>query len=91
MNNMSPQLGPDGELRERYVELYEKARYDSDEQARMSAYRELVEMLEYEATPWLILYQPREYFGMAEDIVWDVPKNYRPFTMAFRAGDVEFK
>ena len=91
MNNMSPQLGPDGELRERYVELYEKARYDSDEQARMSAYRELVEMLEYEATPWLILYQPREYFGMAEDIEWDVPKNYRPFTMAFRAGDVEFK
>ena len=90
-DGLNPQLAPGGELREKYVELYEQARYGLDEADRLKAYHELVEMLEYEATPWVIIYQPREYFGMAEDIEWEVPKNYRPFTLPFRAGDVKFK
>jgi hypothetical protein len=48
-------------------------------------------MLEHEATPWVIIYQPREYFGMAEDIEWKAPSNYRPFTLPFRAGDIRFR
>jgi ABC-type transport system substrate-binding protein len=82
---------PGGELYDRYIKLYEQARYEMDEKTRLKAYHELVEMLENEATPWLILYQPYEYFAMDEDIVWEVPKNYRPFTIPLRAGDVKFK
>ena len=91
LDGWNPQLAPGGELHERYIDLYERARYGLGEDERLEAYHELVEMLEYEATPWLILYQPREYFGMAEDIEWEIPKNYRPFTLPFRAGDIKFK
>ncbi len=90
-DGLNPQLAPGGELRERYIDLYERARYGLDEDARLEAYHKLVEMLEYEATPWVILYQPREFFGMAEDIEWKVPKNYRPYTLPFRAGEIKFK
>ncbi len=90
-DGLNPQLAPGGELRERYLDLYEQARYGLDEKGRLEAYHELVEMLEYEATPWVIIYQPLEYFGMAEDIEWEVPANYRPFTIPLRAGDISFK
>ena len=90
-DNLNPQLAPGGELRDKYVELYETARYSLEEQVRLDAYQELVELLEYEATPWVIIYQPAEYFGMADDIEWTVPANYRPFTLPFRAGDISFK
>jgi peptide/nickel transport system substrate-binding protein len=90
-DGLNPQLRPGGELRDRYTELYERARYGVDGKERLKAYHELVEMLEHEATPWVILYQPREYFGMAKDIEWEAPSNYRPFTLPFRAGDIRFK
>jgi hypothetical protein len=84
-------LAPGGELRDRYTKLYERASYGVDGKERLKAYHELVEMLEYEATPWVIIYQPREYFGMAEDIEWKAPSYYRPFTLPFRAGDIRFR
>ena len=90
-DKLNPKLAPGGELRDRYIDLYDKARYELDEKARLAAYHELVEMLEYEATPWVILYQPREFFAMAEGLEWEVPKNYRPFTLPFRAGDIKVK
>jgi len=90
-DGLNPQLIEGGDLYEKYISLYEIARYNKDDSKRLSAYQDLVEMLEKEATPWIILYQPREYFGMDEDIIWEVPANYRPFTLPFRAGEITFK
>ena len=54
-------------------------------------YKQFIEFLENEVTPFFIAYQPHLYFGMDEDIVYEVPVNYRPYTFSFRAGDVTFK
>lgn len=86
-DGLNPLIGPGGELRDKYLKLYDEARYGLDEAARLKSYHELVEMLEYEVAPWVILYQPREFFAMADDIEWDIPANYRPFTLPFRNSE----
>jgi len=63
-----------------------------DPERRQRYYKQFVEFLEDEVTPFFIGYQPHLYFGMDDDIEFEAPANYRPYTMPFRnAGDVKFK
>ena len=86
-----PIIAPGGDLHELYIGLYKKARYDTDPERRKRYYKQFIEFLEDEVTPFFIGYQPHLFFGMDEDIVFEAPANYRPYTMPFRAGDVTFK
>ncbi|RLE63744.1 MAG: hypothetical protein DRJ47_08995 [Thermoprotei archaeon] len=83
-DGLNPLVGPGGKLRDEYMALYDTARYGNSEDKRLEAYHELVEFLNDKVAPWVILYQPREFFAMADDIEWEVPVNYRPFTLPFR-------
>jgi len=82
---------PKGEYRDKYVGLFQEARYSADRNARFQAFRKFVEHIHYDVTPWVVLYTPAEYYGMAEDIQWAVPPNYHPYTYPFRAGEIKFR
>lgn len=90
MAGFQPMISEGGELHEVYVDLYEKARYETDPGKRQGYYKQLVEFLEEEVTPFFLTNQPHLVFGMDDDIEFEAPANYRPYTMPFRAGDVRF-
>ena len=74
-----------------YIGLYKKARYDTNPERRKRYFKQFVEFLEEEVTPFIIAYQPYMYMGMDVDIEYKVPENYGPYTFPFRAGDIKFK
>ena len=86
------QVLPKGKYRDKYVDLYEKARYATGDLAeRTEKFHDFVEHIHYDVTPWVILYTPLEYYAMDDDIEWEVPPNYHPYTYPFRAGEVDFR
>ena len=91
MAGFQPLIAEGGELHELYIGLYKKARYDTNPERRKRYFKQFVEFLEDEVNPFIMGYQPHLFFGMDEDIVFEAPANYRPYTMPFRAGDVTFK
>lgn len=68
---------------------YDLARYSTDTQTRKDAYTALLTMMQEDPIA-LLLYQPYEAFAMSQDIAWEVPVAYRPYTLAFRAGEISF-
>ena len=91
LQGQQPIISEGGELHEIYIGLYTKARFDPNSERRKRYYKQFVEFLEDEVTPFFVAYQPHLYLGMDEDIEFEPPANYRPYTMPFRAGDVKFK
>ncbi len=82
---------PKGKYRDKYIDLFERARYGTDKSERFQAFREFIEHFHYDVTPWVVLYTPYEYYAMDDDIEWDIPPNYHPYTMPFRAGEISFR
>lgn len=68
----------------------EIARYSTDVNERVAAYRKLLE-LGREETPYILLYKPYEAYAMRNGLEWEIPKNYRPYTLTLRKGEVSFK
>jgi len=73
-----------------FLDQLEIARYSMDLEKRVAAYRKLLE-LGREETPYILLYKPYEAYAMRNGLQWQVGKNYRPYTLLLRAGEVSFK
>lgn len=73
---------------EAWDENFEIARFSTDTEERKEAYKNLLEMTKDEAG-FILLYQPFEYFAAQENVEWEIPKNYRAYTISLRAGQIE--
>jgi peptide/nickel transport system substrate-binding protein len=71
-----------------YKKYYETARYSTNVEERKAAYKQLL-LTTAEEGGFFPLYQPYEYFGMRKDISWEIPRNYRPYTLPLRAGEIK--
>lgn len=72
---------------EEWFSSFETARFSTDVQERKDAIRKLNEIAKDEAG-FILMYQPFEYFVTSGDLEWNVPKNYRAYTISLRAGDI---
>jgi peptide/nickel transport system substrate-binding protein len=70
-------------------EVYDAARFGTDQDARIEAYRRLMELTD-EESGWIVLYQPHELYGMRNGLSFEIPQALRAYTLPFRAGEVSF-
>jgi len=66
---------------------FEIARFSEDVDERKDAIRKLNEIAKEEAG-FSLLYAPNEYTAVRDDLAYRIPKNYRPYTIALRAGEL---
>ncbi len=68
---------------------FETARFSTDVEERKEAIRNLNKIAKEEAG-FSHLYVPHEYIAVRDHINYSVPKNYRAYTIALRAGEISF-
>lgn len=71
-----------------YTKQFEIARYSTDENERVAALESLLEFYRAE-TPFIYLYKPYESLAMNSAFDYEVPRNLRAHTLAFRAGEIK--
>lgn len=70
-----------------WASAFETARFSSDVAERKEAIRKLNDIAKEEAG-FSLLYAPNEYTAVEDGLSYRIPKNYRPYTIALRAGQI---
>lgn len=71
-----------------YEELWDKFRFSMNVDERKALYKEIMEFVE-EETPFSLLYQPYESWGLRKDIDWKPLPGHIPYVLDFHKGQIK--
>ena len=73
-----------------YEVLYDAFRYEQDVDARRELYGQVLDYWE-DFVPGIILYQPIEYYGVADGVEWRPLPGTQPYILDSRAGSLTLR